>query len=108
MSRHTFCTACGWRAPNGHLVRGIKCPCGGRLSSEAAGPPAVVTPDARALLDGVLDRLASELPPAIGGPLRDYSPIVLGILAELIRVVESRKVEVTAAPGVVPRVTIGE
>jgi len=56
----------------------------------------------------VLDRLASELPPAIGGPLRDYSPIVLGILAELIRVVESRKVEVVAAPGVVPRVTIGE
>lgn len=60
----------------------------------------------RALIDGVVERLASELPPAIGVPIRDYAPIVIGILAGLVAAVEARKVEVTAAPGVVPTVTI--
>jgi len=67
-----------------------------------------MTPADLELIDGVIDRIANSLPDAIGVPLRDYSPALVGVLAELIRVVESRKVEVTAAPGVVPRVTIGE
>ena len=62
----------------------------------------------RALLETFAAILAARLPPAIGQPLADYSPVVLGWAFELVERWDARRVVVTAAPGVVPTVTIGE
>ena len=67
-----------------------------------------MTADEQALIAQFAALLAARLPPAIGQPLADYLPVVLGVLEALVNVWDSRKVEVTAAPGVVPTVVIGE
>ena len=59
-----------------------------------------------ALLEQFVSLLGARLPAAIGVPLRDYSPIVLGLLGELVAAWDARKVEVSAGAGVVPTVDI--
>jgi hypothetical protein len=60
----------------------------------------------RALIEAAVALLAARLPAAIGVPLRDYSPIVLDWVWELLASWDARKVEVSAGPGVVPAVTV--
>lgn len=62
----------------------------------------------RALLEAAIALLGARLPAAIGVPLADYSPLVLRWAVELVASWDARKVEVTAAPGVVPTVTVSE
>lgn len=62
----------------------------------------------RALIEAAIAVLGARLPPAIGVPLADYSPLVLGWAEELVAAWDARKVEVTAGPGVVPTVDISE
>lgn len=62
----------------------------------------------RALIEAAIAVLGARLPPAIGVPLADYSPVVLGWAFELLERWDARKVEVTAGPGVVPTVDISE
>lgn len=65
-----------------------------------------MTADEQALIAQFAALLGARLPAAIGEPLRDYSPVVLGLLGELVAAWDARKVEVTAGPGVVPTVDI--